>query len=66
MKNRFSNVISINVTRENYISPLKESEQVHVTELALNEYKNFDYEIVNSSLSGLEDDIIRIIDSEVI
>jgi len=66
IKERFSNVISINVTRSDYISPLETSEQVHITELALNDYKKFDYELVNSSLNGLEDDIIKIIDSEVI
>lgn len=66
IKERFSNVISINVTREGYLSPLEPTEQVHITELALNNYKNFNYEIVNSSLNELEDDIIRIIDSEVI
>lgn len=66
VKERFDNVISINVTREDYISPLEVNEQVHITELALNDYKNFNYELVNSSLKGLEDDIIKIIDSEVI
>lgn len=65
LKERFDNVISINVTREDYVSPLEVSEQVHITELALNDYKKFDYELVNSSLNGLEDDIIKIIDSEV-
>ena len=42
-------VISINVTREGYISPLEVSEQVHITELALNDYKNFDYTIINKT-----------------
>lgn len=65
LKERFDNVISINVTREDYVSPLEASEQVHITELALNGYKKFDYELVNSSLNRLEDDIIKIIDSEV-
>lgn len=65
LKERFDNVISINVTREDYVSPLEVSEQVHITELALNDYKKFDYELVNSSLNWLEDDIIKIIDSEV-
>jgi len=66
IKNRFENVISINVTREGYTSPLETSEQVHITELALNNYKNFDYEIVNYSLKDLENDIIKIVDSEVV
>lgn len=65
LKNKFSNSVSINVTREGYISPLEPSEQVHITELALNDYKNFDYEIVNSSIEKLNSDIISIIDSEV-
>ncbi len=65
IKERFPNVISINVTREGYISPLKTSEQVHITELALNNYQKFDYEIINRSLNQLTSDIIKIIDSEV-
>ncbi len=66
IRERFPNVISINVIRSDYVSPLEVSEQVHITELALNDYKNFDYEIVNSSVEGLENDIINIIDSEVV
>lgn len=65
LKSVFPNSISINVTREGYISPLEVSEQVHITELALNDYKKFDYEIVNSSIDKLNNDIISIIDSEV-
>lgn len=65
IKMRFPNVVSMHVTREGYVSPLEVSEQVHITELALNDYKKFDYEIVNTSLSGLTNDIIKIVDSEV-
>lgn len=65
LKERFENTISINVTRENYVSPLDISEQVHITELALNDYDQFDYKIVNSSLKQLTDDIIKIVNSEV-
>lgn len=66
IREKFPNVVSINVTREGYVSPLEPSEQVHITELALNDYKKFDYEIVNCSLKQLTDDIIKIVDSEVI
>lgn len=66
IKDKFNNVVSINVTREGYVSPLEASEQVHITELALNDYKKFDYEIVNCSLNQLTNDIIKIVDSEVI
>lgn len=64
IKEKFPNAVSINVTRPGYVSPLKISEQVHITELALNDYKNFDYEIINSEINKLKDDIIKII-SEV-
>lgn len=65
LKSRFKDVVSINVTRKDYISSLNPSEQNHITELALDNYENFDYEIVNSSLTGLTSDIIKIVDSEV-
>lgn len=65
IKKRFKNVVSINVTRLGYVSPLKESEQVHISELALNDYKKFDYELVNSNINDLKSDILKILDSEV-
>lgn len=65
MRERFSSVVSIHVSRLGYISPLAQEEQKHVTELALDNYENFDYKIVNSSLNGVTSDIIKIIDSEV-
>ena len=65
LKSRFQHVVSIHVVRDNYVSPLNGSEQTHITELALDHYKNFDYKIVNSSLTELKSDIIKIVDSEV-
>lgn len=65
MRERFSSVVSIHITREDYTSPLEQDEQKHITELALDNYENFDYKIVNSSLNGVTSDIIKIIDSEV-
>lgn len=65
IKERFSSVVSIHVIREGYTSSLEQEEQKHVTELALDDYENFDYKIVNSSLNEVTSDIIKIIDSEV-
>ena len=65
LKERFSSVVSIHIIRENYISPLEQDEQKHITELALDDYEKFDYKIVNSSLNEITSDIIEIIDSEV-
>lgn len=65
IKERFSNVTSINVIRENYISPLEKSEQIHSTEIALDQYNKFDYSIVNCSFEQLTTDVIKVVDSEV-
>lgn len=65
IKQRFSSVVSIYVSRIDYVSPLEKEEQLHITELALDDYEKFDYKIVNSSLKGVISDIIKIIDSEV-
>lgn len=65
IKERFNNVISINIIKDNYISPLKVDEVNHITETALDNYKNFDYKLVNSNLDELKNDIIKIVDSEV-
>lgn len=65
IRERFASVVSIQVIREGYISPLEEEEQKHITETALDYYEKFDYKIVNSSLNEVTSDIIKIIDSEV-
>ena len=47
LKNTFDKVISINITRPGYESNLDSTEKKHITETALDNYNNFDYEITN-------------------
>lgn len=64
VKERFKNTVSINITRIGYESELSSTEQVHSTEIALLNYKKFDYEIINETFSKLEEDVKKIV-SEV-
>lgn len=47
IKNNFSNVVSINIRRENK-DLLTKKEQLHITETALDNYENYDYIIENN------------------
>lgn len=61
LKEKFSNVISIGVTRENFISPLTKEQQEDITETSLDNYQNYDYKINNTNLEELEKQVIEII-----
>lgn len=62
IKKSFPNVISICVNRPNFDSPLKASEQKHITETALDNYNNFDYKITNDgTIDELKDKVVDII-----
>lgn len=64
LKDRFKNVVSINVIRENYNNNLTDKQKVHYTEIALDNYDKFDYEIINRNLDELENTVKKIV-SEV-
>ncbi len=64
LKERFPGAVSIHIERANYKSELTGSEQVHYTEVALDGYQGFDYEVINETISKLELDIKKIV-SEV-
>lgn len=59
-KKNFDNVINIRVIRDGYDSLLSEKEQKHLTEVALDEYNNYDYVIHNDGT--LEDLKIKVSD----
>ncbi len=62
IKKSFQNVISINVIRDNYLTNLKENEQKHLTETALDGYNNYDYVIHNDKdLKSLEKKVLDIV-----
>lgn len=65
LKEKFKNTVSINITRVGYNSSLSPKEMYHITEKALDNYHDFDYEIVNSDLEQFKKDILKVVDSEV-
>lgn len=54
IKEKYNDTISIRVTRENYISTLTEKQQNDITEIALNNYNNYDYEVKNDFNTNLK------------
>ncbi len=63
LKEKFPNVVSIRVERQNYKSKLTEEEMQDITETALDKYNNYDYIITNESKKGLESDTLKIINN---
>ncbi|MDD6878963.1 MAG: hypothetical protein PUD59_01880 [bacterium] len=64
IKEAFDDVVSINVKRINFESELTNSQQLHKTETALNNFSEYDYKIVNDTLEKLQQDCIEIINKE--
>jgi len=63
-KERYSNVYSIRVVRSNFDNGLSIKEKHHETEVALDNYSNYDYTIVNDgSLSDLRDKVDKCLES---
>lgn len=63
IKERFSNSYSIKIVRDNYNNNLPLEEANHITEIALDNYSNFDYMIHNNNLSDLEDIVNNMLDN---
>lgn len=62
-KERFENVIIIKMERPNFTNELTDKQNSHITENALNDYKNYDYLVVNDKdLKSLEEKIIKILE----
>ena len=66
IKEKIEDVISINVERLDFESPLSKSEQKHKIENAMNEFKEYDYEILNDTLDKLKINVYEIAEREVI
>ena len=60
-RKRFSDVTVIGVVKENYVSPLTGEQSNHITERDLDNYKDYDYEIVNSTIDKLKIDVDNIL-----
>lgn len=64
VKAKFDNVVAIHINRINFESDLSSNQQSHITETAMDNYTNFDYEVINDTLEQLEKDIYKIYKEE--
>ena len=60
-KDKYDDVITIKMIRENYDDMLKEEERNHITELEIDKIKDFDYIVKNKSLDELKHKAIDIV-----
>lgn len=64
IKNRYSDVVTIKLERENYNDFLTEEEAKHVTEKEIISYDQFDYIIENKSLKELKNSALEVVRNE--
>lgn len=66
-KEKFNNVVSIYVKRDNFDNMLRESEKNHLSETSLDNYNNFDYILENNaSIHALENDVRNKLEKDLI
>ena len=64
IKNKYDDVVSIKLERDNYDNELSEEEKNHATEQDLNDYNDFDYLVENSTLKDLKRVALEIVRNE--
>lgn len=64
LKNRFDDVVTIKIVRNNYEDGLAEEEKKHITETEINGYNDFDYIIENTGFEELKKQARMIIKKE--
>lgn len=64
IKEKFNDVVVINVKRINFETELTAKEQSHKSETALNDFKDYDYYLINDTLDKLEEDVKNIVIAE--
>lgn len=66
INNEFENVYKINIQRPNFENNLNNNERKHITEVALNNYNDYDYVVVNDgTIEDLNNKVIKIIDEVI-
>lgn len=64
-KEKLDNLVTIRINRENIISNLTDEQKHHLTEVALDNYDNFDYIIDNNSdYAHLKEEVTKILKEE--
>ena len=64
LKNRFDDVVTIKLEREDYDDLLDDEERKHITETEIDGYKDFDYIIKNIGIDELKKEASNIIKNE--
>ena len=64
IKERFDDVVTINIERINFESPLTDKQQHHKIENAMEDFKDYDYEVINDTLEELKQTALNIVESE--
>ena len=64
LKNKYEDVVSIKLTRTNYKNNLSDTENKHITEIDLEDYEDFDYDITSSGIVELKEMAKAIITEE--
>ncbi len=61
--NEFENVYRVNIKRPNFNNNLDSNERKHITEVALDNYDNYDYVLVNDlTINDLNDKVVKMVD----
>lgn len=64
VKEKYKNVVSIGVIRPNYQSDLTYEQQQDITEIALDNYNEYDYTIINNNtIEELSNTVLKILES---
>ncbi len=64
IKAKYMDVVTIKLERSNYDDRLNEEEKKHITELEIDNYKNFDYVVENINLKELKEKAVEIVREE--
>ena len=65
-KEKFDNVVSINIFRPNFETELTGKEQQHLTEIGLDDFHDYDYQVINDKdLEALRKEAAKIVESEL-
>lgn len=64
LKTKYDDVVTIRIKKANLFDELSEEEQNHITENDLNDYNDFKYEIINTSINNLKETAKKIVKDE--
>lgn len=64
LEEKYNEVVTIKLERENFDDGLTESEKKHITEVDLENYNSFDYKVKNSSIVDLKKAATQIVSIE--